>query len=532
MKPSVKIVLISVGTLLFNIIFWQEKIALNAAFFDLFILGSVFYLYPASFKPPVMKWLLAANLVTLAAVLFHNTFLSKLAFCSTLMLVVVFSQYLHRSVWYAAASALMNYLLAPASLLTSLKGLHRRQFSLYRFKKSIRFLVIPSLLLVIFFLLYNFANAMFQDIINGMALAFQNYFSKFFEWFRWERTGFLLLGLFVTTGLLLKSSVSYFSASDLEKADELRRKKNNLFAWKKSAWFELLHLVMGRFASGMMALRNENTTGLISLILLNVLLLFINCIDVVYVWFGFKYDHNTNLSAYVHEGTGLLIFSILLAMVLLLFFFRGNLNFYKKNKLLRYGAYAWLIQNAVLVVSVLFRDYYYIAHFGLAYKRIGVLIFLVMVLVGLFTVFIKIQQQKTAYYLLRINAWVAIVMLVLGSCIHWDDMIARYNIAHKDAIELDVKFLLTLSDKTLPLLEKNIGLLDHLTTIKGGEGEIFYRSNLSPRQVFEQRKKAFEASQNSYTWLSWNAADAYTKQQLILAAPTTSAKISEDRLNH
>ena len=52
-----------------------------------------------------------------------------------------------------------------------------------------------------------------------------------------------------------------------------------------------------------------------------------------------------------------------------------DLNFYQKNKWLRYGAYAWLFQNAVLVVSVLFRDYYYIAHMGLAYKRIGVLVF-------------------------------------------------------------------------------------------------------------------------------------------------------------
>src|SRR4029078_3225426 len=128
-----------------------------------------------------------------------------------------------------------------------------------------------------------------------------------------------------------------------------------------------------------------------------------NCVDITYVWFGFTYNNDINLSEYVHEGTGLLIFSILLAMVLLLFFFRGNLNFYKQNKWLRAGAYAWLLQNSILAVSVLFRDYYYIQHYGLAYKRIGVLIFLAMVLMGLITVFIKIQKRKTAYYLLRVN---------------------------------------------------------------------------------------------------------------------------------
>jgi hypothetical protein len=224
----------------------------------------------------------------------------------------------------------------------------------------------------------------------------------------------------------------------------------------------------------------------------------------------------------VHEGTGLLIFSILLAMVLLLFFFRGNLNFYKRNKWLRYGAYAWLLQNALLVISVLFRDYYYIAHYGLAYKRIGVLLFLVLVLAGLITVFIKIQQRKTAYYLLRVNAWFAIIMLVVCSCVHWDEMIAGYNLARKNTISLDIKFLLTLSDKTLPLLQKNSDVLEHPVKIDGGEGEHLYRSDYSPKQVFEMRKKAFEEKQNTYSWLSWNFADEYTKKQLKQAFQTSS----------
>ena len=110
----------------------------------------------------------------------------------------------------------------------------------------------------------------------------------------------------------------------------------------KVASLDLLTLFMGRFANGIMALRNENTIGLISLVMLNILLLFINVIDIKYVWFGFTYTANVSLTKYVHEGAGLLIFSIVLAMLVLLFFFRGNLNFYKKNKWLRYLAYAWI----------------------------------------------------------------------------------------------------------------------------------------------------------------------------------------------
>jgi len=107
--------------------------------------------------------------------------------------------------------------------------------------------------------------------------------------------------LLITGGLLLKSSVQYFSDADIKMPNDLWRKKNNLLQWKESSWFQLLSVLMGRFANGAMALRNENKTAVISLILLNVLLLCINCLDIRYVWFGFAYNNNLNLSEYVHE---------------------------------------------------------------------------------------------------------------------------------------------------------------------------------------------------------------------------------------
>ncbi len=108
---KLKIILLFAGAILFNIIFWQEKVAINAILFDVFILLSVFNLYPAAFTKPAMKWLVLAHLVTIATLIIHNTLLAKLAFTATLLLVVVFTQFFHRSVWYAAASVAGNYLL-------------------------------------------------------------------------------------------------------------------------------------------------------------------------------------------------------------------------------------------------------------------------------------------------------------------------------------------------------------------------------------------------------------------------------------
>jgi hypothetical protein len=519
---TLKLLLVTIGALLFNIIFWQEKLALNALLFDAFVLWSVFYLYPAAFTKPAMKWLLLAHVITLITVIVHNTVLSKLAFSTTLLLLVVFIQYLHRSVWYAAASAAGNYVLFVFSFFENIKQVKTTGIKPLGIKNALRFLIIPLLIAAVFFVLYSFSNAIFQDVVNDMGIALGNFFSRFFSWFSWNRFGFLLMGLFITGGLLFKMHSNYFSEKDFSHHNDLWRKKHDLNRWKKSALFDMLSVFMGRFANGVMALRNENIVGIISLVMLNALLLFINAIDIVYVWFGFTYSPNLNLKEYVHEGAGMLIFSIVLAMAVLLFFFRGNLNFYKKNKWLRYGAYGWILQNAILVISVLVRDSYYIEHMGLAYKRIGVLVFLTMVLMGLITVFIKIHQRKTSYYLLRVNGWFAIILLVLCSCVHWDELMANYNLAHKNSIPVDVKFLLTLSDKTLPLIEKNQDVLDKYNAVKDGEGNYLYRSTLSEKQEFEERKKQFLDQQKKYSWLSWNVTDDYVKTRLAVAAITSS----------
>ncbi len=519
-----KMSLVTAGAIIFNIVFWQEKLALNAIFFDAFVAGSVFYLYPAAFTRPEMKWLLLGHIAALCTVVVHNTVLSKIAFSTTLLLVVVFTQYLHRSVWYAAASVLGNYVLLFMSVLENLRQVKKVKLHTGGLGKKIRFIIIPLLIAAVFLVVYAMANTVFQNVLHDVGLALEKFVTRLFNWFAWERFGFLLLGLLITGGLLLKAGYNRFSESDIAKHNDLFRKKHNLQQWKNSALFDLLTVFMGRFANGVMALRNENTVGIISLAMLNLLLLVINIIDIKYVWFGFTYTPGMNLKDIVHEGTGMLIFSILLAMVVVLFFFRGNLNFYKRNKWLRYGAYGWIFQNAVLVISVLLRDYYYIQHMGLAYKRIGVLFFLLMVLMGLITVFLKIHHKKTAYYLLRVNGWFAIVLLVAASCIHWDETMAAYNLARKNTVPVDVKFLLTLSDKTLPLLEANPDVLDKENPVVNGEGEFLYRSGLTPRQLFEQRKQNFINEQQHYTWLSWNRADAYVSEKLLQNKIVSSLK--------
>jgi hypothetical protein len=510
-----KVIVVTTGAILFNIIFWQEKQGVNTVLFDVFILAALFYLYPSARQAATVRWLLPGHLLCLAMVVIHNTVLSKIAFGSTLLLLAGFGEYIHRSAWFASGSVLMNMLLLPASFVEPIK-LSRNGRKGKNISKIIRFAVIPLLLVGIFFIIYLAANSVLQDIAEQIGAKLELFIDYFFDFFYWERLLFLLLGLFITGLILLKSRVDYFSGKDAACKDELQRSKTSMQQRRKNLFFNIVQAIMGRFASGMLALKNENTTGFISLILLNGLLIAINIIDISYLWFDFDYQRKVFLYKMVHEGTELLIVSIVLAMMILLFFFKGNLNFYRRNKWLKYGAYLWIVQNIILIISVFMRDYYYILRYGLAYKRIGVLFFLLMVLIGLVTVFIKIFLKKTNYFLFRVNAWAGIAVLIVSTTIHWDEFIAGYNLKRMNTITPDIPFLLRLSDKALPLLDSNMAALQKKQQEAGSQATSYNKNHYIDiiSLKLQQREARFVHEQQQLSWLSWNYADAYTKDYL------------------
>ena len=208
--------------------------------------------------------------------------------------------------------------------------------------------------------------------------------------------------------------------------------------------------------------------------LVNVLLLLVNIIDINWLWFGFTPEPGFDLAQFVHEGTYVLIFSILLAMGIVLWYFRRNLNFYAPGlPWLRRGATVWVLQNAVLATSVGLRNYYYIQHSGLAYKRIGVCFFLLLTFFGLATVLLKIWQQRSAYALMRLNALAVYAVMLLLAAGNWEIWIARYNLQPRFQ-HIDVGFLLAMPGRVLPTLLERREVLNHaamLTAEIDGEDE-------------------------------------------------------------
>ena len=144
------------------------------------------------------------------------------------------------------------------------------------------------------------------------------------------------------------------------------------------------------------SLTNELKAAIFLLAILNIIILILNVIDIYWVWFNFSWD-GALLKQFVHEGTYLLILSIIISIIIVLYYFRGNLNFYKNNIWLKRLSYAWIMQNAILAISVGIRNYWYIYYYSLAYKRIAVIVFLILTLYGLYTVYQKVKDKKSAF---------------------------------------------------------------------------------------------------------------------------------------
>ncbi|TAD92467.1 MAG: DUF4173 domain-containing protein [Bacteroidetes bacterium] len=298
--------------------------------------------------------------------------------------------------------------------------------------------------------------------------------------------------------------------------DLLRVRKKVRLGW---LWADLQALFFGRRAKGTMALKLEYKLAMVSFALLNALLLAVNITDIVYVWFNRVYQPGFQWVAFVHEGAWMLVFSIWVAMLVVLFFFRGNLNFMWQNGVLRSLTLLWIVQNFILCISVGIRNFYYIQHMGLAYKRIGLLFYLLLVAVGLITIIIKVYRKKTMHFLLRVNGWVAFTLLVFSSLVNWDLLIVNYNLKHRGSVPIDVEFLLDMHPSVIPVLEANaqaLGSLGQPLRIGG------YTTTPNANWVLQElqfQKERFVETQARYSWLSWNLADQQLHQYLHSKTP-------------
>lgn len=456
--------LIFIGGLLFQYLFWEEFLGLNLLIYTLFI----FIITLTDKGIPFHKNKVYTALPHLSIAIYISYNNSNLATITWFITLFIYLGTLHFPLLKSAVTAMLLGILqavsGPYGIFSKLQATKLGTINFKPVIKPIKYIVLPLLMVIIFCTLYSTANPIFakytQLIADSIAQFLTQIFNFLFIDISIPKCLFILLGIFITAGLIVGIKSKLLAEIELEENDQLTRKRSD----KKTSWFlqDFRILLAGNQTQKSLALKTENTVGIICFMMLNLLLMLLNGIDIYTLWLN-NVVTTKNFSAALHDGTTTLIFSIVFAMLIIVYFFSGNLNFYKQNKWIKLLAYIWIAQNAFLVASVFHRDYDYIFYHGLTYKRICVAVFATLSLVGLVTVYLKVAQQKTVFYLYRLNAKVWYLLIIVLSFINWDVFIVRYNLAKADKIGIDVDHLMTLSDKTLPILNENRDfLLSHV----------------------------------------------------------------------
>ncbi len=486
--------------LLFDRLFWEMRVGLNLVLFALAAMTVAVARHGWKGISVPARAALSGSVVSAAMVHVHH---STVAITATVVGLVLFAGLVHepalRSVPFAIPQALLAFMKSPAAGWNGLAGLRGEGVPAGSGWRWTRIAILPVVVATAFVQLYRVGNPKFERLTAGV---FDGLFDLLEELLT-PHLFFFFFALMVCATLVRRMAPELVACLEQGCTDTLVRMRIRRPHW-------LAPLAMD-------ALERERRAGVVLLVLVNLALLVVNAIDIGWVWIGFTVPEDFSLKQFVHEGTWALIWSILLSMVVLLYLFRRNLNFHPRNATLKRLAVVWVVQNFILGISVFLRNYHYISFHGLAYKRVGVIVFLGLVLLGLITLFIKVRERRSFFYLARVNGWAWFVVLVGLTTVDWDSLIVRYNLRHDNPGEIDIDNYLHLSDKVLPLLYADLDKVEHQMA-RHRNNRVRWVEHLDPaefRRDLDAKRMRFLRRYAEQRWQERSWADDRTMAALL-----------------
>ena len=427
-------------------LFYDYGTGVNALLFSALTVGIVTVYHKLSKEK--LWWMAAGgHLISALAVSLHSYDLGKVTYHLSFYILagyvvsaksslpVAFINSMYRSIFYSFTITVYEGFadLIHVIFKSNKSHLAFRKTSLY---------IAPITVTVIFYLLYGAANPDFFLSVN------------FPDWqFDGGIVAYTLFGSIIICPLFFPGKPGPLVAWDASKPNLLERQHGK---------------VKGRNFT-MMSLFYENRQGVIMFVMLNSLIAVFLGFNILQIIFPSLNHHPIGHSDQVHQGFEVLILSIGAAIVLIMYYFRENQNFYDKNDKLIKFATIWIVLNGLLILFTCYKNILYVDVFGLTYKRICVFIGMLLASGGLYFTLIKIHKVKTNWYLLRQNMWVLYFVITSFGLADWDRLITWYNPNH--ARFLDMEYILSLGNTQIPYLselleEHDVRVLPYKTEIE------------------------------------------------------------------
>jgi len=395
--------LIILTTALFVVLFYGESMGVNLGILG--IVYAVLTLYKTSEKNRTRTFLtlFVTSVFACFAFAWFGDFISFVAVVFSLLLLGFKSKTRNLKVLFIIPVMIMNFATFVFRIFnfTQWIPIKRTKGAL---QKIISIIIIPGIFLLIFFAVYTYGSDHFANVFSG---------------FEWD------INLFELTGLSLLGFVIAFNFWNFY-IDRMIYQKNSFMNNEfRNEKIEIQPMF------GFLSSDAQRVSGLVTFSALNILLLFF-IVTYNYEQFYEISKSPNQLSAETHDRVNAVIMSIVMAIAIIMMYFKGGFNFDKNAGILKISAKIWIVLNAVLLISAMAKNTEYVSGFGLTYKRLGVYAFLIMSIIGLLVTFIKIQKRKTNAFLFNYMAWAFYGIILVCSFINWGGIVTAYNMKSTD----------------------------------------------------------------------------------------------------
>lgn len=402
--------LIFLTTALFVVLFYGQSLGLNLGILGIVVSVLTYFHTPERNRTRSFLILFVTSIFSSFAFAWYGDFVSFLAVFTSLFLLSFKSKNRRLKSLFVIPVFALNFLTFIYRVFLLDKWLPQRKMAGF-LQRLIAVAIIPGVLIAVFFAVYTHGSSHFASLFSD------------FQWDInfWEIFGLSILGFFIFFNFWNYTVERFF--------------------YKQNHWLHndfLNEDKTEKATYSFLNLDSERLSGVVSLLGLNVLLLFFI--------FTFNYEQFVEfpksagqLSDETHERVVAVILSIVMAVLVIMFYFKGTFNFDKKAGILKLLAKIWVFLNTVLVFSAFAKNSEYVMNLGLTYKRLGVYAFLILSIIGLIFTFIKIQKQKTNAYLFNQMAWYFYGTVLVCSYINWGAVITCQNLQREN---FDIEYLL------------------------------------------------------------------------------------------